>query len=44
MLEEEDLDEVRNQMRRFLQDVDHHLQRVSDLAYDSVGMEIGGSE
>ena len=44
VLEEDDLDSVRDLMHRLLQDVEHHLQRVSDLAYDSVGMEIGGSE
>lgn len=44
VLEEEQLDEVREPLRRLVQDIDHHLQRVSDLAYDEVGMEIGGSE
>lgn len=41
---EEELDDVRDLMRRLLQDLEHHLQRVTDLAYDAVGMEIGGSE
>lgn len=29
---------------RLLVDVEHHLQRLHDLLYDSVEMEIGGSE
>jgi len=44
VLEVEDLETVRTLLRRVVQDLEHHLQRVSDLAYDAVGLEIGGSE
>ena len=29
---------------RLLTDINHHLQRLHDLAYDDVEMELGGSE
>ena len=32
------------ELRRLEADVAHHLQRVSDLAYDEVEFEVGGSE
>jgi len=35
---------VRDEVRRLVLDVEHHLQRVNDLAYDTVAMEVGGSE
>lgn len=35
---------VRHEIKRLLTDVTHHLQRLSDLAYDSVELELGGSE
>lgn len=31
-------------LRRLLTDVSHHVQRVHDLAYDEVELELGGSE
>ncbi|MDN5894640.1 MAG: hypothetical protein L0H93_11510 [Nocardioides sp.] len=44
VLGEGDMDRVRADLRRLLTDLKHHLQRLSDLAYDDVEMEIGGSE
>jgi hypothetical protein len=38
------VDEVATQLSRLLVDIDHHAQRVHDLAYDDVELEIGGSE
>jgi len=35
---------VRAAVARLHTDVHHHHQRVSDLAYDAVGMDVGGSE
>jgi hypothetical protein len=32
------------ELSRLLVDIDHHAQRLSDLAYDDVELEIGGSE
>jgi hypothetical protein len=42
--ETRDLDGVRRKLLRFLTDVQHHNQRLHDLLYDTVGMEVGGSE
>jgi hypothetical protein len=39
-----DVDSVVVQLTRLLVDIDHHAQRVHDLAYDAVELEIGGSE
>ena len=44
VLENEDVDEVRTELHRLLVDVSHHVQRVNDLAYDEVELELGGSE
>jgi len=44
VLEEPDVGTIRNELHRLLGDVGHHLQRLRDLAYDEVEMEIGGSE
>ena len=35
---------LRQNLRRLAVDLHHHQQRVNDLAYDSVAMEVGGSE
>jgi hypothetical protein len=35
---------VRGDVRRLLADVEHHLQRRRDLAWDDVELELGGSE
>ena len=37
-------DRMAAEVRRLLNDVEHYRQRVHDLVYDSVAMEIGGSE
>jgi len=39
-----DVDVVAGQLSRLLADIEHHAQRVHDLAYDDVELEIGGSE
>lgn len=44
VLEEESLEDVREELRRLIREVDRHLQRMQDLAWDDVGMELGGSE
>lgn len=35
---------VHKDVHRLVADVRHHRQRVSDLAYDSVSLDLGGSE
>lgn len=44
VLESEEIDEVRAELRRLISDIQRHIQRLHDLAYDEVEMEIGGSE
>jgi hypothetical protein len=44
LLERLDTDRVATEVRRLLLDVEHYRQRMHDLVYDSVSMEIGGSE
>ncbi len=44
VLENPDVDAVRTDLHRLLVDVSHHVQRVNDLAYDEVELELGGSE
>ena len=44
VLGEADIDRVRGELRRVVADVTRHLQRLNDLAYDDVEMELGGSE
>ena len=44
MLVADDVEPVRGELRRLLVDIDRHAQRMSDLAYDDVEIEIGGSE
>jgi len=39
-----DVDAVAAQLSRLLVDIEHHRQRLHDLAYDDVELEIGGSE
>ncbi|HET8663416.1 MAG TPA: hypothetical protein VFM08_03795 [Nocardioides sp.] len=39
-----DLDDLADRLSRLLVDIEHHHQRVHDLAYDDVELEIGGSE
>ena len=44
VLEHADLAAIREEAHRLLVDVEHHLQRRSDLAWDEVELELGGSE
>ncbi len=37
-------DDFSAQLRRLILDLEHHRQRVNDLVYDSVSMDLGGSE
>jgi hypothetical protein len=39
-----DVETVRVDLHRLLVDVEHHRQRLNDLVYDSVSLELGGSE
>ena len=39
-----DVESVRVSVCRFVRDLQRHLQRMHDLLYDAVGMEVGGSE
>jgi hypothetical protein len=39
----DDTEDVAVQLRRLLVDIEHHHQRLRDLAYDDVEIEIGGS-
>jgi hypothetical protein len=44
VLESPDVEQVRLELKRLVVDVAHHLQRLHDLAYDEVEIELGGSE
>lgn len=44
LLDRLEMDRVAGEVRRLLHDVEHYRQRLHDLVYDSVAMEIGGSE
>jgi hypothetical protein len=44
VLETADADAVRVELVRLAHDAEHHRQRVNDLVYDSVALELGGSE
>jgi hypothetical protein len=44
VLVESDVDRVAGELDRLVGDIEHHAQRVHDLAYDDVELEIGGSE
>lgn len=44
LLDRLDADRVATEVRRLLNDVEHYRQKMHDLVYDSVSMEIGGSE
>ena len=39
-----DIDAVRGDLHRLVVDLEHHRQRLNDLVYDSVSLELGGSE
>jgi hypothetical protein len=42
--EDADLGAVRAEVARLVVDIGHHVQKVNDLAYDAVELELGGSE
>jgi hypothetical protein len=44
VLESPDIEAVRLELKRLLADVGRHVQRLNDLAYDEVELELGGSE
>jgi hypothetical protein len=44
VLESPEVERVRVEMKRLLTDISHHFQRLHDLAYDEVELELGGSE
>lgn len=44
VLESPDVEQVRRDLTRLVTDVAHHRQRLHDLAYDEVELELGGSE
>ena len=44
VLEDSDVAAVHREVSRLVVDVTHHVQRVNDLAYDDVELELGGSE
>ena len=44
VLEDPDVSQVRIDLKRLAVDISHHVQRLHDLAYDEVELELGGSE
>lgn len=44
VLHNPDAEQVHAELRRFLADLHRHVQRLHDLAYDEVELELGGSE
>lgn len=44
VLESPEVDKVRADLTRLATDIAHHCQRLHDLAYDDVELELGGSE
>jgi hypothetical protein len=44
VLENPDVGRVQRDLKRLVTDVAHHRQRLHDLAYDEVELELGGSE
>ncbi len=44
LLDEVDTATIERGVKRLLGDLEHHVQRVHDLVYDSVSLELGGSE
>lgn len=44
VLQASDVSMVREELRRIVADISHHRQRLHDLAYDEVELELGGSE
>ena len=44
VLERPDVEGLRGELRRLVIDVHHHVQRLNDLAYDEVELELGGGD
>lgn len=44
VLESGDVDEVREDLQRLVHSLEHYRQRLNDLVYDSVSLELGGSD
>jgi hypothetical protein len=44
VLEVHDAEDVRRQLKRLVVDIAHHVQRVHDLVYDDVELELGGED
>jgi hypothetical protein len=44
VLDKLDTESILQETRRLLTDLEHHIQRLHDLVYDSVSLELGGSE
>ena len=44
VLDRLDTEAIVHETRRLLGDLEHHVQRTHDLVYDSVSLELGGSE
>jgi hypothetical protein len=44
VLDKLETERIVSELRRLVGDLEHHLQRVHDLVYDSVSLELGGSE
>ncbi len=44
VLDRLDADVILSELRRLQTDLEHYVQRVHDLVYDSVSLELGGSE
>jgi hypothetical protein len=44
VLENPDVERIRAELRRLVADIGRHVQRLNDLVYDDVELELGGSE
>jgi hypothetical protein len=44
VLDKLDVESILQETRRLLSDLEHYVQRLHDLVYDSVSLELGGSE
>lgn len=44
VLESPDVEAIRLELKRLLADIGRHMQRLNDIAYDEVELELGGSE
>lgn len=44
VLESPDVDRVRTELKRLVPELHRHRQRLNDLVYDAVALELGGSE